>query len=424
MDENRPVTQEPVPAAPQPLEPIKTTKKGSNITIILLGIIVIVLFLAAGGVGFMYFVFNYNPLAQNTSGQMDDPTPTPTQTMVIETVTPTPTVTTETKLDIMSGLYEKSSSGVLSAIDINTGTKTYTFSNIPAAALRNASGYATDKYIGFHSCNDSTRVCSFYIYDSTTDRVTEKFKAQNGDLVTQSGLYSPTLYAYVVEANNSKVETLYLVNGASTKKVQEFTNPTGRGGRGGFDKDSGKIAFSPDGKHFLKINTAPIHEVYDDTVYVFDTNGTEVAKIETATHPQWMDNNTIVVYKLDDSKDHNTIMTYNITTKATKNLVTGKQTYGGLSYFNNKVLYVTGVDPKDYTINEYNITTAKNTVLMKGVAPVWVSSTKFIYNTIKEAEVMDGFENTATILYDVNARTTKTLSTGNLLPQYYTEIGW
>lgn len=424
MDEKRPTTQEPAPTFQPSLEPIKTVKKGPNVSILLLGILVIVLFLAAGGVGFMYFVFNYNPLAQNTSGQMDNITPTPTQTMVIETTIPTPTTTAEVKLNIMTGLYENSSNGVLSAIDLNTGAKVYSFSNIPATALRGASGYATDKYIGFHSCNSSTATCSFYIYDSTTDKVSEKYKTQNGDLIISSGLFSPTLYAYIIETKDSKTETLYLVNGTTTKKVQEFINSSGRGGRGGFDKDARKIAFNAEGTHFFKIDTAPIHEVYDDTVYIYNTSGVEVAKIETATHPQWIDNNTIVVFKLDDSKDHNTIMTYNITTKATKNLVTGKQTYGGLSHHNGKILYVTGTDPKDYTINEYNISTAKNTILMKGIVPQWVSSTKFIFYTIKEADVMDGFENTATLLYDVNSRTTKTLSSGNLLPQYYTEVGW
>ncbi|MBI2448373.1 hypothetical protein HYV44_02320 [Candidatus Microgenomates bacterium] len=170
-----------------------------------------------------------------------------------------------------------------------------------------------DNKIGFSYCQKEggERPCGLYTFDVKTKKITLAKDPGPNLTIGQAAWYSADKLAYFLENDKENKSSLILARGGELATLDEINGPAL--GRGGFDEDSVKMAFSPDGVHLLQIATNSRRDGSDFNTYVYDTMTGKKIIINGATQPEWLNNDTIV-YR--NQRDGGGIYQFNIKTSA------------------------------------------------------------------------------------------------------------
>lgn len=159
--------------------------------------------------------------------------------------------------------------------------------------------------LGFVKCGILSRYnsgCGIYILDLKTKKISEKEKFAGFTFVLALDFYSPNKFAYtIIDYSNNKLQT-----SLSNDGTLEILDLDSFGATGGEEtkEDVARIRFSEDGKYLFTILTLSPSKMFNYNIYIYDlSNNSRVRITPEATHPEWLDNQTIVYRKYLGGKE-------------------------------------------------------------------------------------------------------------------------
>ncbi|HLD03349.1 MAG TPA: hypothetical protein VJC17_01100 [Candidatus Dojkabacteria bacterium] len=249
--------------------------------------------------------------------------------------------------------------------------------------------------------------CGLYALDLKTKKITEKKKLGKDISLMSLDFATPDKFAYLVSVNPSDPDLqkwqLILSDNDTLKTLEDIKYEVF--GRGGFIEDSQKMRFSQDGKHLLQISTSSPRDSLDFNVYVYDLNKGTRAVISGATHPDWLDNTTIIYRKYENSKGDGLYL-YDVVAKTQEKIndVVNSAVTPIVLKNKKKVLYTVFTDLQIWV---YDMDTKKNTKLLDdALGGVWASESQIVYNETAECTDQDffceeGYKIESTNIYDL-----------------------
>ncbi len=246
------------------------------------------------------------------------------------------------------------------------------------------------KYIGLLRCNTNPlqAKCKIMLFDMNSDVATSLRETKRFEYVNQVNWADKDTYAYTVERKNKQSLTLRLVReidnqGKSDDKVISTSTVKEKNSRQPFIEDSTAILFSPDNEKLLHIQTNA-RDSFDFNVYIYNSSGDNVDKIESATQPEWIHENKII-YRKYSNKSSGQLYTRNVEDKTSSPLSKTQSAAYNPKVLGDRVLY--WENTSGGTVFMYNVKTKTNTKIAQGAAyPIWLSENEIIFARTKKCK--------------------------------------
>lgn len=242
--------------------------------------------------------------------------------------------------------------------------------------------------VGFLRCSSSGDYadCGIYVIDITSKKINIKKKLERQTRVSALGFASSDTFAYEEDTGDeSGVILKQILVDKGIVKILEQIGPIGPTGRGGHSADDVSVQFSPNKQYILEIDTAG-RSIFDDTVYVYNLSTGLKQIVPDATHPQWLNNTTIVYRKYPEQA----VYLYDIESQTHKmiNEINQDAYYLSVLPGGNKMLFT---DDKASQIWLYDFTTKENKKILENARHgFWLTPTKIVYNETRPCNSSTG----------------------------------
>lgn len=175
-----------------------------------------------------------------------------------------------------------------------------------------------NNYIGFFMCDATVGDlgCAIYRIRNDVQQVDAELvvQAEPTEMLEQIAWYGKDKVAYAVTTEEPKLKIIVHTGDGDNEIYEAGGSDYGRGG--GIWDDS-YLEFSPDGSKLLHISTSSVRDSGDFNIYVYNaTSGAELAKIENATFPTWIDNTDILFSGASIDDGGNGLFIYDVDQKA------------------------------------------------------------------------------------------------------------
>lgn len=240
-----------------------------------------------------------------------------------------------------------------------------------------------ENFVGFLRCSSSGDYadCGIYVIDIDSKKITEKKKLERQMFIDTLEFSSLDSFAYFgnMRDESKSILKLILINQDIMKTLEQVDVSNVATGRGGFLADDTNIQFTPNRQHLLQIDTNA-RSTEDFNIYIYNlTTGTKQI-IENATHPQWVNDTTIIYRKYPDGG----IYLYDIAEKKYKKIdeISQNAYYLSMLQGTNKLLFT---DHEAKQLWLYNLTTKENKKILDGALQgFWLTTpTKIVYNEVR-----------------------------------------
>lgn len=379
------------PQTPEvPVSEVKSTpepKKQHKTNPILL--VFVILFGVLLAVGLFYMIYS----ARNTS-ETNTTTTTATNTQTADTNGEDKTTTQKTETEevkytdtatSLGGMVENKvfyvGDGGLYSYDVVSESKVKLFATDDNDQFVRISVIDEDT-LGYGKCRIVTNNfdCGLYLYNLGTKKVTLVKQFTPTEHLRDNAFYSTNRFAYLVE--ESAGDKIHWQIGFSDNEKESFLEDiTGNVyGRGGFIEDSFVMEFSPDGKSLMQIATASVRNSSDDfNVYIYNLSSGTQQVILNATHPTWLDDDTIVYRKYQKEG----LYIYDLLARSSTQIegILGDVYYPVILPGTGKMLYSTDPVAGVY-VYDFNTKLAKK-VTNDAVRPLWVTSNVIVYSSVE-----------------------------------------
>ncbi|HLD26875.1 MAG TPA: hypothetical protein VJB63_02890 [Patescibacteria group bacterium] len=236
--------------------------------------------------------------------------------------------------------------------------------------------------VGFLRCSSGDYAdCGIYVIDITSKKITEKKKLERQMLVNTLEFASLDNFAYFGNMRDKSKAVLKLILfDQGILKTLEQIDVSNATGRGGIIADAHQIQFSQDKQHLLQIDTSARSTGTEDfNIYIYNLSNGDKQIIENATHPQWVNNTTIVYRKYVGGG----VYLYDIVAKTYKKIdaITQDAYYLSMLQGTDELLF-TDYEAKQLWL--YNFTTKENKKILDGALDgFWLTPTKIVYNEVR-----------------------------------------